>query len=272
MTQLEVDPFDAPEKPFKLPESKGSSEPGEASQSLRDALLGSKTSPEKADEETEEQEDSELQEEAESKQQKPKKQDALENYSAKLQPIAEELYETLSYKAKTEEGFLEKLLEGDATERKFAKKILERNAKLFGASSPEEYVKTQALKAAGDDPTARKLAELEIETKALKDNQRTADWDTWKTKNGITGDFAVFVDEVKNEHPNLPYGDIVSLAKGRVGHSVTAPQKPSASFAAGGSNPSETEDVFSSPLAKAMLPNAKKTKKFAKDFLRTGGF
>ena len=272
MSQVEVDSFDAPEKPFKLPES---SEPSEASP-LRDALLG-KTSSEETEEEAEpetEAEDSESEEQQKSNSEGLK---VVDRYSAKIQEKAEELYATEERLSLKNEGYLDKLLSGDATDRKYAAKILKRNADTFGASTVEDYQKKKAVDAAGDDPTARKLAATEVDVQGIKERQRGDDWKSWKGKQKVDGDFEAFADEVWNEYgrptDDKKMADVLHVAKGRMGHSANVSHKSLSSFAAGGGMPTETDDPFSSPLARKLLKNPKETKKFAKNYLReVGGF
>lgn len=192
-----------------------------------------------------------------------------ENYSKLIQDHAEELYGTLLLKAKADEDYLASLIDSkDPTERKYARKILERNADQFGAATPEDFKALRAKLAAGDDPTAQKLAEIEARQLSQDQKLRESEWETWKDKNRVTGDLAKVADELHSEYPAMPRGDLIAFARGKLGIAPTVSAKESSSAAPGGANPPLSEDPTSSPLAKKLLrQQTSDTRKFADDYL-----
>ena len=174
-----------------------------------------------------------------------------ENLSKKIQEHSEELYENLSYRAKTEDGYLEKLLDSkDPIEKKNAKKILERNPEHFGAKTVEEYKLVRAKKQAGDDPAAQVRVDLDHKLSSTEQRVDKLEWETWKKEAGIKGDFGQLIDDLHSEHPDLDRKKLVAMAKGLHGNTPIV-SKEGSSFASGASAPSkESDDVFNSPLAK----------------------
>lgn len=188
----------------------------------------------------------------------------VDNYSSQIQEKAEELYGTMLLRAKTEEGYLQKLVHStDKTERKFAEKILSRNADLFGAGSVEEYKKNLAIASAGDDPKDQKIAAVEHEVKELSEKQRLAEWETWKKEAQITGDFASLVDDLHVQYPAVSHGDLVAMAKGRMGGNGPAISKKASAAVPGGSAFTQSDDPYDSPLARRFIKDPAAVKKFA---------
>ena len=191
-------------------------------------------------------------------------QKVVDNYSAQIQEEAESLYGTMLLRAQTEEGYLQKLVDSpDKTKRKFAEKILSRNPELFGAGSVEEYKKNLAIASAGDDPIAQRVAAVEHETKELSDKHQLAEWETWKKEAQITGEFGSLVDELHSQYPSVTRGDIVALAKGKLGGNGPAITKKSSTAVPGGSSISSSDDPYTSPLARRFIKNPTDVKKFA---------
>jgi hypothetical protein len=191
-------------------------------------------------------------------------QKVIDNYSAQIQEEAESLYGTMLLRAQTEEGYLQKLVTStDKTKRKFAEKILSRNPELFGAGSVEEYKKNLAISSAGDDPIAQKVAAIEVQTQELSNKQQLAEWETWKKEAQITGDLASLVDDLHSQYPLVSRGDIIAMAKGRLGGNGPAITKKASSAVPGGSSISSSDDPYASPLARRFLKNPADVKKFA---------
>lgn len=220
---------------------------------------------------TSQQEETEEKSEADSEQKKSdeKGKKVVDNYSAKIQEESEQLYEIRSYRAKTEDGYLDKLIAGDPTDQKFAKKILDRNSEHFGASTIEEYKVKRAKEQAGDDPTAQAIAEMKAKQEVLEANQKSKAWDEWKKENSVTGEVAKIADQLHEQNPSLAFGLVIDAARGRMGIGEGLKDKEAGSTAVGSSPAPQSEEVnMSSPLAKALLRKVdlKSTKKFAKSY------
>jgi len=195
----------------------------------------------------------------------------IQSREARIQEKSEELYRTEERLALKDPNYLKTLVDSqDATDRKLAGKILKRNADTFGASSIEDF-KLALAKNASDDPTDQKIVELDFKTKALEQKQKDSDWSEWKKANQVGEDIAKVVDEVHVMYPDMLNGDVLALARGKMGLSQTSSQKTSASAAIGSSGAPETDEQnFSSPLAKRLgLRNPESTLKFAKGYLRS---
>lgn len=195
----------------------------------------------------------------------------VDAYSKVIQEHAEQLYETLSYRAKTEDGFINKLLESkDKTEQKMAKKIIERNAEHFGAATAEEYRLNIAKKNA-KTPEEAKLLETEHKIAAIEQKQSEQQWQTWKKENSVSGEAAAIADEIRAQYPEMPYGLVMDAVKGRLGGNTVSTKTASSVVGGSVAAPQEQEIDISSPLAKGILKNVnvKATQKFAKEYLRT---
>lgn len=257
-----IDMFDAPEKPIDLSKFTGGEPDGQPSSSML-AAFGLPTDTPPPDQGTAPEKPKDTPEEVIDD---PNAKKLVDKYSAKIQETAEELYANMLYRAKTEDGYLAKLAQSqDKTEQKLVKKILERNPE-FGASTPEEYRLLTEKQQAKDDPEAQERIDLKHRLNTQDQKLKELEWDKLKERNGIDGDFGQQVDDLHSQHPDLPFGKIVAMAKGLSGGSATPQTKREASFASGGANPTQTEDVFSSPLAKRLLKDAGKTKQFAKEY------
>lgn len=255
MSHEEADPnFDTADKPYQGT----SGEPQEVNAAMASALgIGSKdeeetqTPPALSDEKAQEE-----------------GQKTVENFSKAIQDASEELYGTMLYRAKNEDGYLTTLIESkDPIERKMAKKILERN-KDFGASTVEDYQLLRKKEQAGDNPQAQDLIEVKHRQEKLEQKQSDAEWDNWKSTNAVSGELAEAADAIRLKYPDMDRGEIIAFARGKMGISSSAPSKPGSSAAFGGSSAPSQEDPTSSPLAKRLLRGSStETKKFANDYL-----
>lgn len=143
----------------------------------------------------------------------------VENYSAVIQRHAEEAYATSLVRAKQDPSVIDTMLASDLKEEKsIAEKLLARNPELFGAGTAEEYQAKKQLEAAGDDPRDKEIAQLRLNQAKIDQKQNDRDWRDWKKENGVKDDsFGQMCDSVRKQHPMLPEGDIVAIARGRVG-------------------------------------------------------
>ena len=191
----------------------------------------------------------------------------VDNYSAKIQEKAEELYATEERLALRDSAHLDKLLaSSDKTDRKNAEKILKRNPDAFGAATVDAYKLSRAKAAAGNDPVRQKLVEVDHEIAGLKQEKRTTEWKEWKLENSVRGDLSKVADEVYSEYPDLPFADLLSLAKGRAGVlSPSMPGKREGSSPVGGGSPSQNETI--SPELKGRFRISPKAEQFAKEYL-----
>ena len=251
MPPQEADDFsDAGLKPYKVP-----GEPSEQTKPIVVSLEELEETPEKTEEVAEKAAD--------------KTAKFLENQSAKIQAQSEQLYELFSFRAKTEEGTLDKLLAGDTMEKKMAKKIIERNSSHFGAKTIEEYVIKREKEKAGSDPTAQKLAELTAKQQLLEERDSKRDWETWKKENAVAGSVAKAADELHSTYPDLPFGIVIATAKG-LADPQTLSQKETVATAAGSVSAPASEEPYvpQSAMGKAFLRSIdmKKLKKFAKEY------
>ncbi len=194
----------------------------------------------------------------------------IQSREARIQEKSEELYRTEERLALKDHEYLYKLVDStDAMDRKLAGKILKRNAETFGASSPEE-LKLKLAKDAVTDPVEKKTVEMDFKLKNLEQKQIESDWSKWKSDNKVGEDLATVADEIRAQYPDMPNGDLLAMARGRMGLSQTSSKKISGSTAMGSSGAPETdESVYSSPLAKRLLKNPDSTMKFAKGYLRS---
>jgi hypothetical protein len=195
----------------------------------------------------------------------------IQSREARIQEKSEELYRTEERLALKDPEYIKTLVASkDPLDRKLAGKILKRNAETFGASSLEEY-EIVLTKQNISDPTEQKIAELDIKTKSLEQKQNDSAWSEWKKANSVGDDIAKVADEVRATYPQMSNGDVVALARGKMGLVQTSSQKGSSSVAVGASGAPETEDAnLTSPLAKRLgLKQPDSTVKFAKEYLRT---
>lgn len=194
-------------------------------------------------------------------------QKLVDNYSAKIQEKAEELYATDERLALRDPTHLDQLLSStDKVDRRNAEKILQRNAKTFGASTVEDYRLQKEKLAAGDDPTRQKFVEIDHELRSLKIEKKATQWKEWKLENSIKGELGKFADEIYSQYPEMTFVDVLDLAKGRLGirtHAV--PGKEEGSIATGAGNPSQNEEI--SPNLKRLLRIRPETEKFAREYL-----
>jgi hypothetical protein len=250
--------FDAPEKPVDMAKLTG--EPDDTPNSDMAAALGLPNQSPPSEESTD----------LEDEKSQAEGQKLVDTYSAKIQEQAEELYGTLLLRAKDDPTFLDALVESkDKIERKYAEKILSRNSDLFGAKSIEEYKQQKALKDVSD-PNARKLIEIENKLHASEKRQEESAWEDFKRDSKIAGDFASFCDDLRSEHPDLPYGKLVAMAKGLQGGDATPKSKREHSSATGSVNPAEEEaDAWNHPMLSRLIrdpESRKQTRKFAKEY------
>lgn len=192
----------------------------------------------------------------------------VQKAEVRIQEKAEELYAVEERLALKDDAYLPKLLQSsDPTDRKLAEKILKRNAEHFGAISPDEYTKTQIEKI--EDPIERKLALQDLKIQSLEQKSTTTEWSDWKRQNKIGTDFEPLVDEIREQYPQMAYGDVVALARGKKGMSAPAQTKSASGGAVGAQSPGEEETSFlDSPLARRLVKDPKKTMQFAKEYLR----
>lgn len=196
------------------------------------------------------------------------KKQLAENADAILQRNMEELYDNARYRARNEEGYLDKLVQSkDPIEQRLAAKIIERND--FGAKTLDDYRKQLRIKNAGKDPRDQKIAELEAAIDEIRGGSKTKEWSDWKSQNRVTGDAETLADQVHSQYPDLPNAHVLAIVRNELGVKATPSLKESVGFVRGsGSAPEEDGVDLSSPLARKLLPNAKKTVKFAKQFMR----
>ncbi len=194
----------------------------------------------------------------------------IENRSAKIQETTEKLYQIEERAALKDPSHLQELIASkDPLDRKNAEKILKRNAEQFGANSIEDY-KVILAKNSSSDPLEQKLAVQDAEIASLKQKTKDSDWSQWKKDNSIGNDLDTVADEILATYPTMSYGDIIAMARGRLGLTQTSNKKAQGSTAVGSSSAPETEEgVYTSPLAKRLLKNPESTLKFAKGYLRT---
>lgn len=193
----------------------------------------------------------------------------IQSREARIQEKSEQLYRTEERLALKDPDYLKTLANStDAEDRKLAGKILKRNADTFGASTIEDY-RLAVEKSSTSDPTEQKLMELDYKTNALDKKQKDSEWSEWKKANSVT-DIADVADDIRATYPDMSYGDVLAMARGREGLTQTTSRKASGNTAFGGSGAPETEEsVYMSPLAKKMLKNPDSTMKFAKGYLRS---
>lgn len=182
-------------------------------------------------------------------------QTIVDKFSGKIQAHSEELYATLASRARNEDGFLDKLIASeDPMDQKMAKKILERNADIFGAGTVDEYLAKQQIEKAGDDPVQKELAQLRINQAATDKQLKEQEWKTWKAENGISPELAELADAVRKQYPpSVPYADIIHIARGRLGITNPAPlTKSSTGSPSGRSGGADTGDAIDANVAKLM--------------------
>jgi len=195
-------------------------------------------------------------------------QRTVDKFSAKIQEKSEELYGTNLKLALADSSHLDKLLEGDSTDKKMAEKILKRNAEQFEAATPDEYQLNKKKAEAGDDPVKQKLAEIDHKLKKEGEEKKKSDWKAWKKENSVEGEAETLANQIHSDHPDMDYGLVMAAVKGlEKGEEAPSP-KAAASVATGGAVPPGEEGLdSSSPVAKALLRNVdvKATKKFMKE-------
>ena len=194
----------------------------------------------------------------------------IQSREARIQEKSEELYRTEERLALKDHEYLQKLVDStDTMDRKLAGKILKRNAETFGASSPEEF-KLKLAKDAVTDPAEKKTVEMDFKLQSLELKQKEAEWSKWKSDNKVGEDLSTVADELLATYPSMPYGDLLAMARGKMGLSQTSSKKLSGSAAVGSSGAPETEEsVYSSPLARRLIKDPDGTMKFAKGYLRS---
>lgn len=191
----------------------------------------------------------------------------IRSREARIQDTTEELYRVEERTALKDDTYLAKLIDSkDPLDRKLAEKILKRNAETFGASSIEDFKLLQA-KSSSDNPLEQKVAVQDLEIASLKQKQKDSEWSEWKKANSVD-DIAESADDIHASYPEMPYGDVLAMARGKMGL-TNANTKKAASAAVGGAGAPETDEgVYASPLAKRLLKNPESTMKFAKGYLR----
>ena len=267
MPEEAQDPVDVTGLPYVPPSSGKSQGTANVARALG---LPADTVPEDDSDEDEQKDDNTESSNAQSQKADPdqKKRQLAENADAVLQRNMEDAYAIALHRARSEDGYLDKLTQSsDPIEQRLAAKIIARND--FGAKTVEEYRKTSRMKAAKGDPAEERLIRLESELEELRSGTKTQDWSNWKKDNAVTGEAAELADQVHAEYSTMSYSDVLSLVRGKMGIASKPLQKESMGFVRGGSGmPEEDQADFESPLAKALLPNIKATKKFAKQYLK----
>lgn len=192
-----------------------------------------------------------------------------ENYESFVQRNAEEAYAVALNRAKNEEDYLAKLVASkDPIDQRLAKKLIEKHD--FGAKSVDEYRKNLRNKEIGDDPLKLQLAEMNDRLERMENGSNERSWTQWKKENAVSGKASEIADDIHKRYPDMPEGEVMELVKGKLGGSFRAPQKPSHStvFGGDGTSQEDSEPVQNARLVKSLLPNYKKTAKFAKKYLQ----
>ena len=190
-------------------------------------------------------------------QEEPKKEEGgeqlVDTLSSRIQEASEDLYATYLLKAQQDPSILDNLVDAkDRVSLRHAAKLLERNPKLFGASTIDEYRTQRIKKQAGDNPLAQDQAALRDEFTRLRQGLEKSQWETEKEKHKVGDDLSRSVDSIHSENPNLSFGDVVILAKGRMGHLGIQPKVATAIPFGGVSEPSRATPQFDMSLARRM--------------------
>lgn len=197
-----------------------------------------------------------------------------EGYAETVQRNAEEAYASTLFRAQNEEGYLEKLVaDKNPIAQRLAKKIIERNPDLAdGAKTLEEFKSNARKKAIGDDPTKLHQAQTEDRLEQLEQRENQREWRSWKRENAVRGEAEKHADDIHARYPDMPPSEVMEMVKGKMGASYRESQKDKTSAAHGGGAPADQSDFGISganqSLVKALLPNAKKTVKFGKKYLK----
>ena len=193
-----------------------------------------------------------------------------EHYAKFLQDNAEEAYATALHRAQNEAGYLDKLVKStNKMDLRIAQKLLERND--FGAKTIEDYRRNTRKKEAGDDPAAQRHAEILDRIERIEQGQSEKGWKQWKRENAVAGEAEKLADDIHARYPDMPEGEVMDMVRGKLGAAYRKPQKESMSAGYGGDVSPEGEDLNVSvnpKLRGALLPNFKKTAKFAKSYMK----
>lgn len=195
--------------------------------------------------------------------------DLGENLESFVQRNSEEAYAIALNRAKNEDGYLDKLVSSkDPIDQRLAKKLIEKHD--FGSKTVEEYRKSLREKEIGDDPLKLQLAEMNDRLERMEGRSNERSWSQWKKENAVTGKAAEIADDIHRRYPDMPEGEVMEFVKGKMGGSFRAPQKPSHStvFGGDGAPHEEAEPVQNKRLVQTLLPNYKKTRKFAKKYMQ----
>lgn len=197
--------------------------------------------------------------------QKPK---IVDDYSETIQARAEEAYAWTLNRVQKDPEYLDNLVQSkDPIDLKLARKLLARND--FGAKTVEEYRVQIRMKKAGDDPVQQELVRLNSEVERLTEGSRSANWKNWKKEYSVGGEAAEIADAIHAEYPEMPYEDVLSMTRGKLGVAELPSMKEQVGHVRSGGDMGQGENLnMSSPLAKSLLPNVKQTKKFAKRYMR----
>ena len=194
-----------------------------------------------------------------------------EEYASFVQRNAEEAYAQALHRAKTEEGYLDTLVKSkEPMDQRIAKKLLARNA--VGAQPIAASRRTPRPRALGDDPVKLQIAELTDRIDQLQQGSTEKEWSQWKKENAVKGKAAELADDVHSRYPDMPLAEVMETVKGKMGGEYRAPQKTSTSVLVGGDGMYQEDELglgSANPnLVNALLPNKKKTMKFAKQYVR----
>lgn len=248
-------------KPFQEPSSELQGSVSELAKTL--GVQSGETTQEKKQEQEKNPDISDAQKKSDNEGQK-----VVDRYSGRIQEKSEEMYIIEERLALKDEQYLNSLVSSeDPLDIKLAEKILKRNSEHFGASSIEEYKIAQVK---NDDPLAQEIAVQKLEINSLKKKQEEQEWSDWKRQHKIGEDVEVMLDEIHKKYPTMAGTDALALARGRMGLTQTTQNRKSSGAAVGGSGIPEDDEqeIFSSPLARRLLRDPEKTKKFAKEYLR----
>jgi len=267
--KADVDPMDVTGIPLTPNEINQSGEP-QGTANVASALgLKPEDLEEDKEEDDEEKPPQKVKEEAPKSEEDPNK--LGEKYAEFVQRNAEEAYANALHRAKTEEGYLASLSQSkDAMDQRIMKKLLERND--FGAKTIEEYRRNVRTKEIGDDPVKLKLAELEDRQTRFEQGSAEKEWSQWKQENAVRGKAAELADDVHSRYPDMPLAEVMETVKGKMGGEYSASQKQHTSALIGGDGIHQEDSLgigsVNPNLVNALLPNRKKTVKFAKQYVR----
>lgn len=193
----------------------------------------------------------------------------VDQYSAAIQRDAEEAYAWSLNRARSDETYLDKLVQSkDPIDQRLATKLLARND--FGSKTVDEYKRNLIVKNAGKDPRDQALAQMRVELDELRNGTQSKDWSSWKAENAVSGEAEVLADNIRAEYPSMNNADVLAFVRGKLGITQNPTQKERMGFVRGGLGAVPEEDApnLESPLAKALLPkDIKKTVEFGRQLL-----